>query len=145
MADMQEIVENIMAKAFEDYPTVKMGDAAGTLYAAKKELNQRNLINGDNYYHRLGMCLNGQKGLESSLYSLFGGLLNEAKDVGLKSYDALKSDKPFWPSFWEILKDSGKDMKNNFEGSFWGLQNPDKSCRIWLKDLDINTNSWRNK
>lgn len=57
----------------------------------------------------------------------------------------IKKYKIFWPSFGEILKDSGKDMKNNYEGVVYGLQNPDKSCRIWLNDLDINTNTWRNK
>ena len=33
----------------------------------------------------------------------------------------------------------------DYEATVYGLTNPDKDCRIWLKDLDINTNTWRNK
>ena len=38
---------------------------------------------------------------------------------------------------WAVsLSDSYKDMKNNFEGLNYGLNNPDKDCRVWLEDLD---------
>ena len=135
IADYKEIVKNIMKKAYEDYPVVKIGDAAGTLYAAKKEMDKANLINSDNYYHRLGMCLNGQKGLDSAIYSLGWGLLKEGYDIARKTYNG--------NNLADTLTDSFKDMQNNVEGLRYGLTNPDKSCRIWLNDLDINTNSWK--
>ena len=137
MADYKEIVKNIMKKAYEDYPVVKIGDAAGTLHAAKKEMDKANLINSDNYYHRLGMCLNGQKGLDSAIYSLGWGLLKEGYDIARKTYNG--------NNLADTLTDSFKDMQNNVEGLRYGLTNPDKSCRIWLNDLDINTNSWKNR
>ena len=135
IADYKEIVKNIMKKAYEDYPVVKIGDAAGTLHAAKKEMDKTNLINSDNYYHRLGMCLNGQKGLDSAIYSLGWGLLKEGYDIARKTYNG--------NNLADTLTDSFKDMQNNVEGLRYGLTNPDKSCRIWLNDLDINTNSWK--
>ena len=54
---------------------------------------------------------------------------------------SIKGNKP-WK---ESLSDSLKDLQNNYEGTFYGLTNPDENCRVWLKDLDINTNKWKNK
>ncbi len=110
----------------------------GTLHATKKDMDNHNLINGDNYYHRLGMCLNAQKGLDSALYSFGAGILKEGIDLYNKS---IKDNQP-WK---ESLSDSFKDIKNNYEGTIYGLTNPDKNCRVWLRDLDINTNKWKNK
>ena len=62
--------------------------------------------------------------------------LKEAKDIYDKS---IKNDRP-WK---ETLQDSWKDMRNNWEGLNWGLNNPDENCRIWLNDLDYQTNRWR--
>lgn len=131
------VVEQILKIAFENYPAVQMGDTAGTLYAAKKEMDKRNLINGDNYYHRLGMCLNGQKGSPSAAYSFAGGLLKEGIDIAKKTWKG--------QPMAEIFSDSGKDLQNNWEGIQYGLKNPNKSCRMWLNDLDINTNTWKNR
>ena len=124
---------DILRGAFYDYPVVKMGDAFGTLYAAKKEMDDVNKEGYDNYAHRLGMCLNAQKGAESAAYSATLGLLKEAKDIVQKI--PKKGIK-------EALKDSVKDLKNNAEGLYYGLTNPEQSCRIWLKDLNYGENKW---
>ncbi|MBQ8870697.1 MAG: hypothetical protein IJ019_04905 [Alphaproteobacteria bacterium] len=134
------IANNIWDNTLSNYPTYKMGDAFGTLHATKRDMDmdKHNLINGDNYYHRLGMCLNGQKGLDSAIYSFGAGILKEGIDLYKKS---IKGNQPWKKS----LSDSFKDIKNNYEGTFYGLTNPDENCRVWLKDLDINTNTWKNK
>ncbi len=111
-----------------------------TLKDAKKEMEQHNLINGDNYYHRLGMCRIGQMGGVGSVLSpRIGealGWAKEAHDIYKKS---IKGNAPWC----DTLLDSFKDLNNNYESMDWGLKNPDKDCRIWLKDLDINSNTWR--
>ena len=114
----------------------RIGDVAGTLAAAKEEMDTVRKNGYDNYAHRLGMCLNGQKGIDSAIYSLGGGILKEASDLYSKS---VRGNMP-WR---EALSDSYKDMKNNIEGLKYGLQNPDKSCRVWLNDLDYGVNKWK--
>lgn len=130
---------DILGKAISDYPTVKMGDALGTLFAAKKEMDYVKEDGYDNYAHRLAMCLNAQKGLDSAAYSLALGVGKELKDIACKT-TGLCDRKT---TFLDALKDSKKDMKNNIEGIVYGLTNPDKSCRIWLKDLNYGDNTWR--
>lgn len=143
MADYKEISNAIWNSYLQYLPTARIGDAAGTLHAAKKDLNECNRINYDNYYHRLGMCMNAQKGIDSALYSFGGGLLNEAKDIIKKSWKAKDVEKPWLKSVGEILKDSGKDIVNNFESSAWGLTNPNGNCIMWLNDLDVDKNQWK--
>lgn len=139
--DIERVVDNIMQKAVGSLadranPIYRAGETLGTLMAAQDEMKQANLIGGDNYYHRLGMCLNAQEGADRAAYSLGLGLAKEALwDYPLKTLRGTPQK--------EILEDSLKDMKNNYEGIIWGLQNPEKSCKIWLKDLDINTNEWK--
>ncbi len=132
------MLNNIWNNTFQYLPTSRIGDVVGTLHATKKDMDNHNLINGDNYYHRLGMCLNAQKGLDSALYSFGAGILKEGIDLYNKS---IKDNQP-WK---ESLSDSFKDIKNNYEGTIYGLTNPDENCRVWLRDLDINTNKWKNK
>ncbi len=115
------------------------------LHAAKQDMDAHNLINSDNYYHRLGMCLNGQKGIDTALYSFAAGLAKEGYDLAIKNYDDYKNNNFSWKNFKNHVKDSMKDIKNNYESSIYGLTNPDENCRVWLKDLDINTNKWKNK
>ena len=62
--DCNNTLSKIWKNTLSNYPTYKIGDAFGTLHATKKDMDNHNLINGDNYYHRLGMCLNAQKGFE---------------------------------------------------------------------------------
>ena len=57
----------------------------------------------------------------------------------------IKTNNFSWENIKKHGKDSLKDLYNNYEATVYGLTNPDKDCRIWLKDLDINTNTWRNK
>jgi hypothetical protein len=108
-------------------------------------MEQHNLINGDNYYHRLGMCLNGQKDAETAVYSFVDGFAKEGYDFVIKNYKDIKTNNFSWENIKKHGKDSLKDLYNNYEATVYGLTNPDKDCRIWLKDLDINTNTWRNK
>lgn len=129
----------ILNDAVDDYPTVKMGDALGTLYAAKKEMDAIKKDGYDNYAHRLAMCLNAQKGLDSAVYSLGFGVGKEMKDIFCKTTGWCDRKT----TLLDALKDSYKDMGNNIEGIDYGLTNPDKSCRIWLKDLDYGANKWK--
>ena len=145
MADYKEIANKIWDSAFQYLPTSRMGDVAGTLHAVKQNMDQHNLIKGDNYYHRLGMCLNGQKGLDSALYSFGAGLLKEGYDLARKNHQDYKNNNLSWENFKNHVKDSVKDIKNNYEGTYYGLTNPNESCKMWLNDLDVNTNEWRNK
>lgn len=107
----------------------------------KRDMDNANLIGGDNYYHRLAMCENAQKGLPHVVTSLGGGIVKEARDIYCKTIG--KCDKE--TSFINALKDSYKDMGNNIEGLYWGLTNPNGNCKIWLEDLDMGSNTWKNK
>ena len=61
---------DIINGAVAEYPTVKMGYALGNLKAAKDDMDAVNKDGYDNYAHRLGMCLNGQEGLDTGAFSL---------------------------------------------------------------------------
>lgn len=120
-------------------PTYALGDAAGLLFDRKKEMDRVNKIGADNYYHRLAMCELGQKTRNNAFYlpaTSAGAALKEALDIGNK---VILQGAPVK----ETLADSYKDMLNNAEGYWYGYDNPDKNCEEWLKDLDINTNTWK--
>lgn len=136
MADIKEIVDNVMEEVLRRASYYPVGYSLGTLKSAKDEMDAARRHGYDNYAHRLGMCLNAQNGLDTAAYSLGLGILKEAKDLYDKS---IKGNMP-WR---ESLADSYKDMKNNLEGLSYGLQNPDKSCKIWLNDLDMRKNTWK--
>ena len=124
---------------FSEFPPVKIGEVAGNLKAAKEEMEKVKKDGYDNYAHRLGMCLNGQRGLDSAIYSLGMGVGKELKDIFCKTSGYCgKKD-----TFINNLKDSWKDTKNNLEGVSYGLTNPNESCRIWLQDLDYGANKWK--
>lgn len=118
------------------HPAYRIGEAAGNLRAAQQEMNEARQDGYDNYAHRLGMCLNGQGGVDQYLYSLGGGIAKEAYDI------ARKTQKIGFTNAWN---DSVKDMRNNFEGLNYGFLNSDSSCREWLQNLDYKNNKWRNK
>ena len=118
------------------HPAYRIGEAAGNLRAAQQEMNEVRQDGYDNYAHRLGMCLNGQGGLDQYLYSFGGGIAKEAYDI------ARKTPKIGFTNAWN---DSVKDMRNNFEGLNYGFLNSDSSCREWLQNLDYKNNKWRNK
>lgn len=146
MADYKEIVDNLM----QYYPIVKkaipayiVGETLGSAYPVyknltlrQKQMKRENIINNDNYYHRLGMHEAGSLGLGGAIAGLGGGLIKEGVDLYDKS---VKGDMP-WR---ESLSDSYKDMQNNVEAVFRGLTHPNEDARIWLKDLNINTNTWK--
>ena len=85
------------------------------------------------------MCLNAQQGADMALYSLGGGILKEAKDIFCKTTGFCDKQVPFNVAW----NDSVKDMHNNIEGIKYGVQNPDKSCKIWLNGLDYGSNTWK--
>lgn len=114
-------------------------DSAGLLYDRKKEMNRRNLIGVDNYFHRLAMCELGQKTNQNPFYpvsALAGSITKELIDFGEKTF---RKKEPVL----NTIKDMGKDMKNNFEGFVHGLNNPDSDCEDWLKDLNMKDNTWK--
>lgn len=116
-------------------PLYAIGYAYSMLNNAKKEMEKKNVINSDNYYHRLGMCDASQIGGNGYLAGLGLGVLKELYDFIVKTKDGIPVK--------DILSDSYKDMKNNIEGANYGLNNPDKSCYKWLENLDINDNTWK--
>ena len=122
------------AKAVKWLPEYK------TLEMAKQEMDRINKGGYDNYAHRLGMCRVGQLTSVTWPYSpaigMGLGILKEGKDLIDKSY---YGNMPLD----EALSDTLKDMENNFEGLSYGLNNPDRDCREWLKDLDYRRNQWR--
>lgn len=126
-------------------PAGRIGETLGTLNANKQFLRQVKIPGYDNYIHRSAMCQNAQDGIDKYLYTQGMGLLNEAKDLIEKTEFSRLNEKEVRDKFIDDLKDSYKDLKNNFEGANWGLLNPKKSCNIWLKDLDYKKNIWRNK
>lgn len=125
---------NTATNAFKWLPEYK------TLEDAKQEMDRVNKNGYDNYAHRLGMCRVGQLTNSTWPYSpAIGaglGILKEGKDLIDKSY---YGNVPFK----EALLDSLKDMKNNFEGLNYGINNPNGDCRKWLTDLDYEKNEWR--
>ena len=139
MNPKQQAYIKILKDAFSELPPVKAGEALGTLHASKKEMDAIKKDGYDNYAHRLGMCLNGQRGLDGAAYSLGWGILKEAKDIACK----LTGWCDRKTTFGKALEDSKKDMSNNMEGLIYGLTNPDKSCRTWLNDLDYEKNKWK--
>lgn len=95
---------------------------------------------GDNYYHRLAMCENAQKGDFQAAISRIAGFAKEGKDLFCKTYGLCGERRR---SYTENLRDSLKDLRNNEEGINLGLQNPEKDCKILLQDLDWETNTWK--
>ncbi len=168
-------VENMSAEDWAEYKremslSQKIVDKAlgglpeyQALLKAKAEMDDAGLINGDNYYHRLGMCNIGQlEGISETrkrnVSKMLGGL-KEANDFYKKviakiprNPQALKEmrDNPIEMLAFILhstgdIYDSKKDMQNNKEGLNYGLNNLDKSCREWLEDLDYKNNKWKNR
>lgn len=131
------------------YPLLYEGASTiGTAYPIYKNLRLRqdqmkrdNIIGGDNYSHRLGMCDAGQLGMDGAIAALAGGVLKETRDIYCKTQGQCGEKKQ---SFGDAFNDSKKDMLNNLEGLYYGLRYPDRDCRVWLKDLDLKTNTWKN-
>ena len=114
-------------------------DGISMLYDTMKEMERANLINGDNYYHRLGMCKMGQKNTKNPFYLPIATLAGTAKEA----YDIAKKTLNDEVPMSDTLYDSYKDMKNNVEGFYYGVTHPEQDCREWLDDLDIKTNTWK--
>ena len=132
------IIENTGKILYENLPPYPFGYSLGMLVQAKRDMDKANLINSDNYYHRLGMAQIGQEANNiPGLYPAgkFWGYAKEGLDITKKVLEG--------QPFLEILKDSQKDLNNNDESLNWGLNNPNASVRKWLGGLDINTNTWK--
>ncbi len=119
---------------------------------AWKEMKSKNLVGGDNYYHRLGMCRAAQ--LKNAFWPSDKitrglGVFKEMDDFRQKvNWKSLNGDSKdfvldFLPSLYIALLDSKKDFGNNDEGINLGLQNPNTDCRILLKNLDYVRNKWK--
>ena len=104
------------------------------LSQAKDLMDTKNEIGYDNYAHRLGMCKNGQGGIDTYLTGLGWGVAKEILDLGKKIPQN---------GFNASWNDSMKDMKNNFEGLNYGFNNPNASCEGWLENLDYKNNIWK--
>lgn len=160
MSDIKDIADRLIGW-FPEYQA---------LSDAHAEMKQKNIPESDNYYHRLGMCRAAQ--LKNPLWqsdkiAKVFGYIKEADDIrkkvdweSLKKADyisllknkgdlsALYRDNPdiltrFIPTLASALVDSQKDLKNNDDGVNLGLQNPEISCRILLKDFDYRSNTWK--
>lgn len=133
--NLQNIISatDVAGKILSSLPEYK------TLEAAKKEMEMVNQPGYDNYAHRLGMCRIGQMTSWDWPYApslgMGLGILKEIKDL----YDKSIKGNMSWK---ESLKDSAKDMHNNFEGLNYGINNPDQDCRKWLKNLNYRSNQW---
>ena len=117
-------------------PGGEIAKAADILYRGYKEMNDmgRKYVNlygtknlgtefstQDDYAHSKSMCKAAQVGPYAFLGSQTLGLLKEGLyDVPAK---LLKGMKP-----WEVLADSGKDLKNNFKGGLQGVSDPSLNC-----------------
>lgn len=106
-----------------------------TLKNNKNEMDRLKLVGGDNYFHRKGMCEVAQNGLGDAVIGFGGGIAKEGVDFYKK---AIKGDA----SAVDTLKDSWKDLSNNWQGMIHGLINPNTDCKIWLKDLDWKSNKF---
>lgn len=126
------------------YGTYVLGETIGTAYPVYKILKLRqeqmkraNLINGDNYYHRLGMHDAGTLGVGGALSGLAGGLAKEVVDFKNKVIDGNEKVLP-------VLKDCWKDIGNDIDGLFRGLTHREENGINWLNNgFDINTNTWK--
>ena len=126
-------------------PFRRMGEVAGTLKAAKDELDNLNIIKFDNYAHRYGMYENARDGADKAIYTGGAGILREGYDFFRKI--------PFNLEFWKqpnkfdklsnVVQDSYKDTLNNIDAIKSGLQNKDIDGGLWLNDFNYNTNTWK--
>ena len=78
-------------------------------------------------------------------YSFGAGIIKEGADF----LNKVPLNNEFWRQSNKLekisstLKDSWKDIKNNYEAVKSGLQNPKSDGRLWLKDFDYKTNTWK--
>ena len=104
-----------------------------SVYRALKETDRISPMNiSDENKHQYISCVGSQGGLGSSIVTLAGGTYREAKDIYKKLLKPEERKK--YGGSLGVLKDSAKDMKNNFYGAGYGLtyrQNGD--CNSLLK------------
>ena len=139
-------IANMTWNNYTDYnPLRRVGETLGTLHSAKQEMDQMHKDGYDNYAHRYGMYNNAQDGIDKAVYTFGAGIAKEGWDFLRKI--------PFNGEFWsqsnklkkigDTLQDNWKDIKNNYEAVKSGLQNPKTDGRLWLKDFDYETNTWK--
>ena len=110
----------------------------------QREMKQRNLINGDNIFHREGMCEVAQQGPKHVFAGLISGLANEFADFAEKNSQNgyFKFDKK---QINQTFNDSVKDMWNNVDGTMMGIYYPNIPCSELFQNFDRNKNAWRVK
>ena len=109
-------------------------NAYKTLENNKREMDNLGLIDSDNYFHRKGMCEVAQNGMGDAIIGFSGGIVKEAADF-------IKKTARGNPVL-DTIKDSLKDIGNNWQGTVYGVMNPDKDCKVWLEDLDWKNNKF---
>lgn len=132
--------KDLKEELLEYMPTYTIPMSLSNLMSAKSEMETLKRVGYDNYAHRLGMCESARMGKLGALSAIGLGILKEGKDLAEKTF-GLNGQKKI--GFKKAIEDSKKDMSNNMEGITFGLTNPEKSCRIWLENLDYKNNKWR--
>lgn len=97
--------------------------------------NQRHRVGkldvSDENKHQYMSCLAGKEGLAMTAIGLGAGFVKEADDLQRKLRS--EEDVKRYNGRWGIVKDSAKDMKNNFIGAGYGLFSKDPDCESLLK------------
>ena len=104
-----------------------------SVYRALKEKGRvASMKISDENKHQYISCVGSQGGLTSSIITVTGGALKEARDLYTKLSNT-KQRKKYGGSLG-VLKDSVKDMKNNLYGAGYGLTHRKiGDCNILLK------------
>ena len=88
--------------------------------------------------------------------NLSENILGKAKDIWNIATDTVKytpeaigelvADANIAYRHWKDMNRTGKKLVNKYGSNAaanWGLNNPDKDCKIWLNDLDFRKNEWK--
>ena len=115
----------------------------------KKDIEGKEIVNqdgtpikgkegADNYAHSVTDAKIAQKGVAHAAVALTGGVVKEGVDLwkkivvpGVKGEDV---------DVKQVLKDSRKDMENNWRGIKWGLEHPDGDAEKHFAQLDLESN-----
>ena len=89
----------------------------------------------DNYSHRKAFYEVSQNGPVDFIIGQGLGLLKEGYDYYNKRQAGMSHEV--------ALNDGVKDLTNNWESGKKGLQNPLLDSKIWLKDFDWKSNTWK--
>ena len=132
LSPLQKVVGMAWNNFTDLNPVKRIGETLGTLHSAKQEMEQVHKDGYDNYAHRYGMYSNAQDGIDKAFYSFGAGIIKEGADF----LNKVPLNNEFWRQSNKLekisstLKDSWKDIKNNYEAVKSGLQNPKSDGRL---------------